>query len=145
MDLDVTSPKQLNRRVFLKQLAVDLCTSERRILFRAQYVRIYLLISKNYTTDSSNVVLIMFLCWMQILGRRLRDIRSGELRALRLFDNFRKLFKWVFTCFVSNKMLFKRVFTCVVSGKMFIRNTCFLGYCFVSVCNGSYANFHVLW
>lgn len=39
MDLDVTSPKQLNRRLFLKQLAVDLCTSERRILFRAQYVR----------------------------------------------------------------------------------------------------------
>lgn len=90
MDLDVTSPKQLNRRVFLKQLAVDLCTSERRILFRAQYVRIYLVISKNYTTDSSDVV---FLCWMQILRRRLRDIRSGELRALRLFDNFRKLFK----------------------------------------------------
>ena len=39
MDLDVTSPKQFNRRLFLKQLAVDLCTSERRILFRAQYVR----------------------------------------------------------------------------------------------------------
>ncbi|RVX08151.1 hypothetical protein CK203_017758 [Vitis vinifera] len=65
MDLDVTSPKQLNRRVFLKQLAVDLCTSERRILFRTQY----------------------------ILRRRLRDIRSGELRALRIFDGFRKLFK----------------------------------------------------
>ncbi|KAJ4730248.1 Ribulose-1,5 bisphosphate carboxylase/oxygenase large subunit N-methyltransferase, chloroplastic [Melia azedarach] len=65
MDLDVTSPKQLNRRVFLKQLAVDLCTSEQRILFRAQY----------------------------ILRRRLRDIRSGELKALRLFDNFRNLFK----------------------------------------------------
>lgn len=65
MDLDVTSPKQLNRRAFLKQLAVDLCTSERRILFRTQY----------------------------ILRRRLRDIRSGELRALRIFDGFRKLFK----------------------------------------------------
>ncbi|XP_030965828.1 ribulose-1,5 bisphosphate carboxylase/oxygenase large subunit N-methyltransferase, chloroplastic isoform X1 [Quercus lobata] len=65
MDLDVTSPKQLNRRLFLKQLAVDLCTSERRILFRAQY----------------------------ILRRRLRDIRSGELRALSLFDGLRKLFK----------------------------------------------------
>ncbi|KAF5482635.1 hypothetical protein F2P56_003189 [Juglans regia] len=64
MDLDVTSPKQLNRRLFLKQLAVDLCTSERRILFRTQY----------------------------ILRRRLRDIRSGELRALRLFDGLRKLF-----------------------------------------------------
>lgn len=38
LDLDVTSPKQLNRRLFLKQLAVDLCTSELRILFRAQYV-----------------------------------------------------------------------------------------------------------
>lgn len=38
MDLDVTSPKLLNRKVFLKQLAVDLCTSERRMLFRAQYV-----------------------------------------------------------------------------------------------------------
>ncbi|KAK9285352.1 hypothetical protein L1049_024543 [Liquidambar formosana] len=42
MDLDVTSPKQLNRKLFLKQLAVDLCTSERRILFRSQYVRTHL-------------------------------------------------------------------------------------------------------
>ncbi|KAL2482209.1 Rubisco methyltransferase family protein [Forsythia ovata] len=65
MDLDVTNPKILNRKLFLKQLAVDLCTSEQRILFRAQY----------------------------ILRRRLRDIRSGELRALRIFDGFRKLFK----------------------------------------------------
>ncbi|PSS16073.1 Ribulose-1,5 bisphosphate carboxylase/oxygenase large subunit N-methyltransferase [Actinidia chinensis var. chinensis] len=65
MDLDVTSPKQLNRKLFLKQLAVDLCTSEQRILYRSQY----------------------------ILRRRLRDIRSGELKALRLFDGFRKLFK----------------------------------------------------
>lgn len=65
MDLDVTNPKILNRKVFLKQLAVDLCTSEQRILFRAQY----------------------------ILRRRLRDTRSGELRALRIFDGFRKLFK----------------------------------------------------
>ncbi|XP_057955305.1 ribulose-1,5 bisphosphate carboxylase/oxygenase large subunit N-methyltransferase, chloroplastic isoform X3 [Malania oleifera] len=65
MDLDVTSPKQLNRKLFLKQLAVDLCTSERRILFRTQY----------------------------ILRRRLRDIRSGELRALRIFDRFTNLFK----------------------------------------------------
>lgn len=64
MDLDVTNPKLLNRKVFLKQLAVDLCTSEQRILFRAQY----------------------------ILRRRLRDIRSGELRALKIFDGFRKLF-----------------------------------------------------
>ncbi|KAM7503793.1 hypothetical protein LguiB_002697 [Lonicera macranthoides] len=38
MDVDVTLPKQLNRKLFLKQLAVDLCTSERRILFRAQYL-----------------------------------------------------------------------------------------------------------
>ncbi|KAL6999863.1 hypothetical protein U1Q18_001019 [Sarracenia purpurea var. burkii] len=65
MDLDVASPKQLNRKLFLKQLAVDLCTSERRILFRAQY----------------------------ILRRKLRDIRSGELRALRLFDGFMKIFR----------------------------------------------------
>ncbi|XP_004243586.1 ribulose-1,5 bisphosphate carboxylase/oxygenase large subunit N-methyltransferase, chloroplastic isoform X1 [Solanum lycopersicum] len=65
MDLDVTNPKQLNRRVFLKQLAVDLCTSERRILYRSQY----------------------------ILRRRLRDIRSGELRALNLFDGLKNLFK----------------------------------------------------
>ncbi|KAK6116312.1 hypothetical protein DH2020_049939 [Rehmannia glutinosa] len=64
MDLDVTNPKLLNRKVFLKQLAVDLCTSERRILFRAQY----------------------------ILRRRLRDIRNGELRALRIFDGLRKFF-----------------------------------------------------
>ncbi|KAK4713973.1 hypothetical protein R3W88_019880 [Solanum pinnatisectum] len=65
MDLDVTNPKQLNRRVFLKQLAVDLCTSERRILYRSQY----------------------------ILRRRLRDIRSGELKALNLFDGLKNLFK----------------------------------------------------
>ncbi|GAB2215101.1 hypothetical protein Drorol1_Dr00019476 [Drosera rotundifolia] len=65
MDLDVTSPKQLNRRLFLKQLAVDLSNSERRILYRAQY----------------------------ILRRRLRDMRSGELKALNLFDGFMKLFK----------------------------------------------------
>ncbi|TYG62108.1 hypothetical protein ES288_D07G201400v1 [Gossypium darwinii] len=65
MGLDVTTPKQLNRRVFLKQLAVDLCTSEQRILFRAQY----------------------------ILRTRLRDMRSGELRALRIFDGLRNIFK----------------------------------------------------
>uniref|UniRef100_A0A803MVF0 Rubisco LSMT substrate-binding domain-containing protein n=1 Tax=Chenopodium quinoa TaxID=63459 RepID=A0A803MVF0_CHEQI len=65
MDLDVTSPKQLNRRLFLKQLAVDLCNSERRILYRTQY----------------------------ILRRRLTDIRSGELKALRLFDGFRNWFE----------------------------------------------------
>lgn len=65
LDLDVTSPKQLNRRLFLKQLAVDLCTSERRILFRSQY----------------------------ILRRRLRDIRSGELRALKIFNGLRNFFK----------------------------------------------------
>ncbi|GLT51409.1 hypothetical protein SLA2020_248220 [Shorea laevis] len=64
VDLDVTSPKQLNRRLFLKQLAVDLCTSEQRILFRAQY----------------------------ILRRRLRDMRSGELRALRIFDGLSDIF-----------------------------------------------------
>ncbi|KAK6259598.1 hypothetical protein SCA6_014072 [Theobroma cacao] len=33
IDLDVTSPKQLNRRVFMKQLAVDLCTRESMIIF----------------------------------------------------------------------------------------------------------------
>lgn len=66
MDLDVTSPKQLNRKLFLKQLAVELCTSERRILFRTQY----------------------------ILRRKLRDMRSGELRALKMFEGFRKLFKY---------------------------------------------------
>uniref|UniRef100_A0A7N0TEA0 SET domain-containing protein n=1 Tax=Kalanchoe fedtschenkoi TaxID=63787 RepID=A0A7N0TEA0_KALFE len=65
MDLDVKSPKQLNRRLFLKQLAVDLCTSEQRILFRSQY----------------------------ILRRRLRDIKSGELKALTIFNGFRNLFK----------------------------------------------------
>lgn len=64
MDLDITNPKLINRKLFLKQLAVDLCTSEQKILFRAQY----------------------------ILRRRLRDLRSGELKALRLFDGFLKLF-----------------------------------------------------
>ncbi|VFQ60523.1 unnamed protein product [Cuscuta campestris] len=65
MDLDVTNPQQLNRRVFLKQLAMDLCTSERRILYRAQY----------------------------ILRRKLRDIRSGELRAFQIFNGLKNLFK----------------------------------------------------
>lgn len=65
MDLDVTSPKQLNRRLFLKQLAVDLCNSERRILYRTQY----------------------------ILRTRLRNIRADELRAPRIFDGFWNLFK----------------------------------------------------
>ncbi|XP_054798766.1 ribulose-1,5 bisphosphate carboxylase/oxygenase large subunit N-methyltransferase, chloroplastic [Prosopis cineraria] len=65
LDLDVTSPKLLNRRLFLKQLAVDLCISEQRILFRAQY----------------------------ILRSRLRDMRTGGLRALRIFDGFRNLFQ----------------------------------------------------
>ncbi|TYH57064.1 hypothetical protein ES332_D08G063200v1 [Gossypium tomentosum] len=53
MDLDITSQELQNRGVFLKQLAVDLCISEQKILHRAQY----------------------------ILKRRLRDMRSGELRA----------------------------------------------------------------
>ncbi|KAI3509670.1 hypothetical protein L1887_25132 [Cichorium endivia] len=65
MDLDITSPKQLNRKVFLKQLAVDLCNSEQRILFRAQY----------------------------ILRRQLRDMKKGELKALKLFDSITKFFK----------------------------------------------------
>ncbi|XP_068644007.1 ribulose-1,5 bisphosphate carboxylase/oxygenase large subunit N-methyltransferase, chloroplastic [Aristolochia californica] len=65
LDLGVTSPKQVNRKLLLRQLAIDLCTSERRILFRSQY----------------------------ILRRRLRDMRTGELRALKILDGFRKLFK----------------------------------------------------
>lgn len=65
LDLDVTSPKQLNRRLFLKQLAVDLCNSERRILFRAQY----------------------------ILRRRLRDMRTGELKGLKIFNGFWNFFQ----------------------------------------------------
>lgn len=157
MDLDVTSPKQLNRRVFLKQLAVDLCTSERRILFRTQYVSIYhtsllcllvdyfsellphiiqpllnylqlqvpcrgiqnfinsLLLHTVYQYHGFSPFSAFQIVWLaltvlhimvhsspsdyayvncyQILRRRLRDIRSGELRALRIFDGFRKLFK----------------------------------------------------
>jgi len=57
--------KQANRTLLLKQLAKDLCISERRILYRTQY----------------------------ILRRRLRDMRGGELRALSLFNGLRKLFK----------------------------------------------------
>nr|CAD1825327.1 unnamed protein product [Ananas comosus var. bracteatus] len=64
-DLIALSAKQANRKVLLKQLATDLCISERRILYRAQY----------------------------ILRRRLRDMRSGELRALTILNGFRKLFK----------------------------------------------------
>ncbi|ERN19223.1 ribulose-1,5 bisphosphate carboxylase/oxygenase large subunit N-methyltransferase, chloroplastic [Amborella trichopoda] len=59
------SRKQANRKLLLQQLAVDLCSRERRILFRAQY----------------------------ILRRRLRDMRTGELRALTILNGFRKLFK----------------------------------------------------
>lgn len=58
--------KQANRTLLLKQLARDLCISERRILYRAQY----------------------------ILRRRLRDMRAGgELKALSLFSGLRKFFK----------------------------------------------------
>ena len=59
MDLDVTSPKQLNRRVFLKQLVVDLCTSEQRILFRAQYVRLYLLCFFKFLFKVFSALLLM--------------------------------------------------------------------------------------
>ncbi|RRT78553.1 hypothetical protein B296_00007711 [Ensete ventricosum] len=31
--------------------------------------------------------------FLEILRRRLRDMRSGELRALTLFNGFRKIFK----------------------------------------------------
>ncbi|KAJ6848106.1 ribulose-1,5 bisphosphate carboxylase/oxygenase large subunit N-methyltransferase, chloroplastic [Iris pallida] len=65
LDPITTNTKQANRKLQLKQLAKDLCNSERRILYRAQY----------------------------ILRRRLRDIRSGELRALTIMNGFRKLFK----------------------------------------------------
>lgn len=65
LDPITTNVKQANRKLLLKQLAMDLCTSERRILFRTQY----------------------------ILRRRLRDMRSGELRALKILNGFRKLFK----------------------------------------------------
>lgn len=60
-----TNAKQANRKMLLKKLATELCTSERRILYRAQYV----------------------------MRRRLRDMRSGELRALTLFNGLKKLFK----------------------------------------------------
>ncbi|KAH0457707.1 hypothetical protein IEQ34_013022 [Dendrobium chrysotoxum] len=38
LDPITTNAQEANRRLLLKQLAVALCTSERRILFRAQYV-----------------------------------------------------------------------------------------------------------
>jgi len=65
LDSIATNSKSVSRKMQLKQLAIDLCTSERRILFRAQY----------------------------ILRRKLRDIRSGELKALTIFNGFRKFFK----------------------------------------------------
>lgn len=65
LDPITTNPKKASRKLLLKQLAKDLCNSERRILYRAQY----------------------------ILRRRLRDIRSGELRALTIMNGFRKFFK----------------------------------------------------
>lgn len=39
LDPITTNMKQANRKLLLKQLAMDLCTSEQRILFRTQYVR----------------------------------------------------------------------------------------------------------
>lgn len=65
LDPMTTNVQQANRRSLLRQLAVDLCTSERRILFRAQY----------------------------ILRRKLRDIRNGELRGLAIFNRFREFFE----------------------------------------------------
>jgi hypothetical protein len=38
-DLVSVNTKQANRRLLLKQLAKDLCISERRILYRTQYVK----------------------------------------------------------------------------------------------------------
>ena len=68
MDLDVTSPKQLNRRLFLKQLAVDLCTSERKILFRAQYVRkIPLYLWPNYFSLYTKSMKYVFNHWLKDL------------------------------------------------------------------------------
>lgn len=67
MDLDVTSPKQLNRRLFLKQLAVDLCSSERRILFRAQYVKkksLFLLQHDNSYLSVMHSMFIIINCWL---------------------------------------------------------------------------------
>ncbi|KAG9448581.1 hypothetical protein H6P81_008546 [Aristolochia fimbriata] len=78
LDLGATSPEQVNRKLLLRQLAVDLCTSERRILFRSQY----------------------------ILRRRLRDMRTGELRALKILDGFRKLFKRPLFEFIGSKISF---------------------------------------
>ncbi|KAJ6401489.1 hypothetical protein OIU84_016820 [Salix udensis] len=65
MDLDVTSPKQLNRRLFLKQLAVDLCNSESRILFRAQYVNKTLLLLQHDNSYLSimHSMFIIINCW----------------------------------------------------------------------------------
>ncbi|KAF6137587.1 hypothetical protein GIB67_031866 [Kingdonia uniflora] len=63
--LDVASPSQINLKLFLKQLAVNLCTSEQIILFRTQY----------------------------ILRRRLRDMKSGELRGLSIFNGFFRFFE----------------------------------------------------
>ncbi|CAA7407149.1 unnamed protein product [Spirodela intermedia] len=65
VDSPPASPGQVNRKLLLKQLASDLCTSEQRILFRTQY----------------------------ILRRRLRDMRTGGLRALGLFNGIRNIFK----------------------------------------------------
>jgi hypothetical protein len=82
------------RTLLLKQLARDLCISERRILYRTQYVSM-----QNLCCCGFCVCIMLRLLTltptdtMQILRRRLRDIRGGELRALSLFNGLSKLFK----------------------------------------------------
>ncbi|XP_078438211.1 rubisco methyltransferase family protein [Wolffia australiana] len=60
-----TSPSQINRKQLLKQLASDLCASEQRILYRTQYV----------------------------LRRRLRDMKTGGLKALNMFNGIMNMFR----------------------------------------------------
>lgn len=88
--------KQASRTLLLKQLARDLCISERRILYRTQYVSPQSLFCCAFSVCITLRFLTSYLTLtdtMQILRRRLRDMRGGELRALSLFNGLRNLFK----------------------------------------------------
>ena len=82
LDLDVTLPKQLNRRLFLKQLAVDLCTSERRILFRTQYVRFYIFSSANWLCYSLSLLDIYYFSLSAHLSDSTEEIEGHKKRRI---------------------------------------------------------------
>ncbi|RWW30909.1 hypothetical protein BHE74_00004303 [Ensete ventricosum] len=71
------------------QFILDCCESS-----ISKYTKFLELITNIYACSSHACSILMSTeHGLQILRRRLRDMRSGELRALTLFNGFRKIFK----------------------------------------------------